>query len=152
MVKRRKYIRKKQMAVLDDLFNGEFDEQTVLSKHNVTRGVFSKWLSNERFAEEFSRRVAWAYWQSEALIARYSVVAAAKLVQLTDSDKPETARRACLDIISLPRQEAQKNSVSVKAESNTGKRTRQLSPEVAGRLLAALAESKKTAAAGDRGA
>jgi len=150
MVKRRKYVRKKQTAVLDDLFNGEFDEQTVLSKHNVTRGVFSKWLSNERFAEEFSRRVAWAYWQSEALIARYSAVAAVKLVELTESDKPETARRACLDILSLPRQKAQKVSVSVKAESIAGKRTRQLSPEVASRLLAALAESKKKVAVGDR--
>jgi len=149
---RRKYLRSNQTAVLDDLFSGEFDEQAVLDKHKVTRSTYNKWLADEYFAEEFSRRIAWAYWQSEALIARYSVVAAAKLVQLTESDRPEMARRACLDIISLPRQEAQNISVLVKAESSAGKQTRQLSPEVASRLLAALAESKKTAAAGDRGA
>jgi hypothetical protein len=146
---RRKYLRSNQTAVLDDLFSGEFDEQAVLDKHKVTRNTYNKWLADKRFAEEFSRRIACAYRQSEALIARYSAV---KLVQLTESDKPETARRACLDIISLPRQEAQKISVLVKAESSAGKQTRQLSPEVASRLLAALAESKKTAAAGDRGA
>ena len=139
---RRKYLRSNQTAVLDDLFSGEFDEQAVLDKHKVTRSTYNKWLADKRFAEEFSRRIACAYRQSEALIARYSVVAAAKLVQLTESDRPEMARRACLDIISLPRQEAQRISLSVKTDSIAGKRTRQLSPEVAGRLLAALAEEK----------
>jgi len=151
MAGKKKYIRKKQMAVLDDLFNGEFDEQAVLEKHKVTRSTYNRWLVDECFAEEFSRRVAGAYRQSEALMAIYSAVAAAKLVQLTGSDKPETARRACLNIISLPRQEAQKVSVSVRAESGGEKEVEQLPPEIAGRLLSMLAECRKKAAAEDGG-
>lgn len=147
---RKRYLRSNQIAVLNDLFGGELDEQTVLEKHKVTRTIYNRWLADKYFAEEFSRRIACAYRQSEALIARYSVIAAAKLVQLTESDSPETARRACLDIISLPRREAQKISVSVKAESGAGKQTKQLSPEVASRLLAALAEDKKTGCRGRR--
>jgi hypothetical protein len=72
---------------------------------------------------------------------KYAAVAAAKLVQLTESDNPETARKACLDIISLPKTETQKKEQSAKAKKGDVKEAEQLSPETASRLLAALAES-----------
>jgi len=109
---RKKQLSKKQLVVINDLFDGGMDEQAVLDKHRISRNVYNKWLTNELFVKEFSRRMEWAYKQSEALIAKYAAVAAAKLVQLTESDNPETARKACLDIISLPKTEAQKKGAA----------------------------------------
>jgi hypothetical protein len=82
---------------------GELDEQAVLDKHGVGRNIYNKWLTDETFQAKFARRIPGAHIAGEALIARYCLVAAAKLVQLTDSENQETARKACLDIISLPK-------------------------------------------------
>jgi hypothetical protein len=137
----RKRLSKKQLAVIDDIFAGELDEQVVLDKHTVSRNVYNKWLADGTFADEFDHRIASAHRQSAALIARYAPLAAAKLVQLTNSEKEETARRACLDIISLPRLSAQRTEPRTdESQTSAG---RQLSPETASRLLAVLAEERQ---------
>jgi len=143
---KKKRLSKSQLGVIEDLFNGGLDEKTILEKHRVRRSVYNKWLADEKFAEEFGRRIDWLNRQSQALIARYSTLAAAKLVQLTESDKEETARKACLDIISLPRQSA-KTQVTRPVEAGTDDRSQQagelqLSPEVCSRLLTVLAEEE----------
>ena len=98
---KRGQLSKKQLSVLADLFSGQGDEQAILDKHKISRDTYKKWLTNDNFIEEFNIRVTLAYHQSRALIASYSSLAAVKLVQLTESGKEETARKACLDIISL---------------------------------------------------
>ena len=78
-----------------------------------------------------------AHRHSELIIARYAGLAAAKLVELTESESQETARKACLDVISFRRD-------LDKQEDKTGEegwRPREIPPEVASRLLAALAEA-----------
>jgi DNA-dependent RNA polymerase auxiliary subunit epsilon len=140
---KRKHLSKKQLAVIDDLFAGELDEQAVLDKYGVSRNVYNKWLTDEKFQAEFVRRISGAHLASEALIARYSLVAAAKLVQLTDSENQETARKACLDIISLPKVAAKKAEQMGKEQKNDEKQTEQLSAETANRILAALAGEQK---------
>lgn len=140
---RRKLLSKKQLAVIDDMFTGELDEQSVLDKHNVSRSIYNKWLADERFGDEFSRRIASAHRQSELIIARYAPLAAAKLVQLTDSEKEETRRRACLDIISLPKLVAKETEQSTGPQSPSDKLPDLLPPETCSRLLAALAEVEK---------
>jgi len=97
-----KRLSKKQLAVIEDLFAGELDEQAVLEKHRVSRNLYNRWLTDDRFIEQFNERIARAYRQSELIIARYAPLAAAKLVQLTECEKEETARKACLDILSFP--------------------------------------------------
>ena len=139
-----KQLSKKQLAVIEDLFSGELNEQAVLGKYKVSRNLYYKWLANEAFAEQFDQRIAGAYRQSTALIARNAPLAAAKLVQLAKSGKGETARKACLDIISFPSRTgslADAAPASVK-DSQLQKNSPELSPEAAGRLLAVLAEEK----------
>ena len=99
---RKKRLSKKQLAVIEEMFSEQFDEQQVLDKHKVSRNIYNKWLADSAFAYEFDRRVASARRQGELIIAKYASLAAAKLVQLTESESQETARKACLDIISLP--------------------------------------------------
>jgi len=133
---RKKALTKKQLAVIEDLFAGELDEQAILDKHKISRNLYHRWLADERFTEQFNGCITRAYRQSELIIARYAPLAAAKLVQLTESDKEETARKACLDIICFP-------GLAV-AGAATAKQpcspAAELSPQTASRLLAVLAE------------
>ena len=137
---RRKKLRKKQLAVIDDLFAGELDEQTILAKYRIKKSTYNQWLADENFEAELIRRIKTARLLSKVLIARHSLAAAAKLVQLTESEKEETARRACLDIIELPRRGDTKDQSEQINEDN--EKLPELSDETASRLLAALAEEK----------
>jgi len=141
-MKKKKNLTKRQLAVIEDLFAGELEEQEVLDRHKVSRNTFNKWLSDQRFIEQFNNRIAQAYHQSELIIARYARLAALKLIALTESDKDETARKACLDIIT-------RNSISPRlyAEGLNPEQSTppvdKLSPQTASRLLAVLAEEKE---------
>lgn len=140
-----KQLSKRQLAVIEDLFNGELDEQAVLDKYKVGRKLYNKWLADETFVEQFDQRIAGAYRQSTLLIARYAPLAAAKLVQLTESEKEETARKACLDIISMhaPTDRlAVAPAVLVDNPASATSNPPDLSPETASRLLDILAEEK----------
>jgi hypothetical protein len=140
---RRKHLTKKQLAVLDDLFGSELDEQAVLDKHKVRRSTYDRWLANKIFAERFKQYVNGLMRRSELLMAKYSQLAAAKLVELTASGKEETARKACLDIISLPKLTTNDRPEEAdKAKKESDQRAEQLSAATASRLLAALAEEK----------
>ncbi|MFB0525530.1 MAG: hypothetical protein ACETVZ_08295 [Phycisphaerae bacterium] len=148
MMSKQKQLTKRQLAVIEDLFAGELDEQAILDKHKISRNVYNRWLANERFTEQFNECIARAYRQSELIIARYAPLAAAKLVQLTESDKEETARKACLDIISRALFSPQvypggsNPQPGLAAKHLDSQFPPVLPAETASRLLAALAEEK----------
>jgi len=141
-------LNRKQLAVIDELVGGELDEQQILNKYNLSRSIYNKWQSNEQFLAELDRRIDWLGRQSAALIARYASVAAAKLIGLTESDNAETARKACLDILNLPKTTAGKGdgrgTIDEGRESSIENQVPNtaISPETASRLLAVLAEDE----------
>jgi hypothetical protein len=139
---RQKQLTRRQLAVIEDLFSGELNEQGVLAKHNVSRNIYNKWQADESFAKEFARRIDGVCRRGQLIIARYASLAAAKLVSLTESENQETARKACLDIISLPKLPVQEANLS-KTGGSEKVEQQQLSAETAGKLLAALAKSEK---------
>jgi hypothetical protein len=141
-MERKRQLTKRQLVVIDDLFGAELEERAILEKHKVSRNVYNKWLADERFKAEITLRVTSARLQSEALIARYSLLAAAKLVQLIESEKEETSRRACLDIISLPNSKGRKAGKVQKGDLKSVKHSKALPPRTASRLLEALAQSE----------
>jgi hypothetical protein len=135
-----KGLSKRQVAVIEALFSYEMDEQAILDKYRVSRNVYMQWLGDEHFQLELIRRMKIVRILEELLIAKYSFTAAAKLVQLTGSEKEETARRACLDIISLP------NPYTAKVEEyekQLREQMEEIPDEMASRLLAAMAEEKE---------
>ncbi len=138
----RKYLSQRQLTVLDDLFNSELDEQAVLDKHKVRRSTYDRWLADKVFAERFKQYINGLKRRSELLMAKFSQLAAAKLVQLTGSEKAETARKACLDIISVPKIRADKDEQPEKTPKESSQQVEQLSDATASKLLAALAEEK----------
>ena len=137
-----KQLSKRQLAVIEDLFDGELGEQAVLDKYRVSRNLYNKWLADEAFAEQFDQRIAGAYRQSAALIAQYAPLAAAKLIRLTESESQETARKACLDIISMPAFANKKPQQATQPQTTNDSPTNQLSEQTASRLLAVLAEEQ----------
>jgi len=141
-MRKRNTLTKRQLDVIDDLFDGELDEQAVLEKHNVNTRLYNKWQAEEAFIEQFEKRIAAAHRRSAALIASYAPVAAAKLVQLTQSEKEETARKACLDIIAMqapavipPKPQA--------PNPDTPDQPQQLTQKTAAKILAILAEENQ---------
>jgi hypothetical protein len=133
---------KKQSAVIEDLFAGELGEQAVLDKHGVSRELYHQWLADERFIRLLEERIASAYRESELILASYAPVAASKLAELTDCEKEETARRACLDIISMARSAPAPVAGTVSVTDPEAEHPTKLSEETASKLLAALAEAE----------
>jgi hypothetical protein len=138
-----KHLTKKQRDVLDDLFDGGADEQEILARHNISRRTYEKWLAEEIFVAEFDRRLASARRRSDLIIARFAYVAASKLALLTESESQETARKACLDIIGLLRKD--KPSSQDQNADNPDNPPVEMAPEIAGRLLAAMANAEAEA-------
>jgi hypothetical protein len=136
---------RRQQAVIDDLFNGELDEQAVLQKHNVTHALYNRWLADERFAEQFERRITQAYRSGRIVLARYATAAAVKLIELTDCKKEETARKACLDIITLDCPTQGNVGPTTPAAVEATPSDSELPPETASRILAALAQPPQQA-------
>ncbi|MCX5633416.1 MAG: hypothetical protein NTW93_07070 [Phycisphaerae bacterium] len=83
---------KKQLEIIDDLFESGGDETSVLQKHNIPRKVWAKWLADKDFADEIAARVEASKRQSRIILSKYLSVAAVKLVQLCNSENQETSR------------------------------------------------------------
>jgi hypothetical protein len=130
-----KNLTKRQCAVIEDLFAGLADEREVLAKHKIDRRLYDKWLTDENFTREFDRRLESARRQSDLIIARYATLAASKLALLTESENQETSRKACLDIIGLLKGPPEIHRPSDESPATSD----ELPPEIASRLLAALA-------------
>lgn len=136
-----KNLTRRQHAVIEDLFAAKMDEQKVLEKHHVSGALYSRWLADERFVEQFDRRLDQAYRSGRLTLARNASNAADKLVALTECEKEETARKACLDIITLNSPAARTAGA---AEHPTETSASELPPETAARLLAALAAPSRS--------
>ena len=133
---------KRQLAVITDIFENALTEADALAKNHVTKWLYKKWLDNPSFTAELDARFDDALRRSKFLIAHCLPLAVQRLVQLIMSEKDETARKACLDLISLKLSDAglqnSKNPQQQKEDEE------ELSPEMASKILAVLAEPDKT--------
>ena len=134
----------KQLAVIDDLFKGRLEEQEILEKHNLSRRLYDKWLADEGFNDHLDRRMVWEYRRCEFMLAHYARVAASNLVQITDPDpqKPEAARKACIDIITMRANLLAGISATPDDNPTPAPEFPNLLPEITGKILAVLAEEK----------
>jgi len=141
-MRKKNTLTKRQLDVIEDIFAGELDEQAVLEKHNVNTILYSRWHSEDAFVEQFEERIASAHRRSAAMIASYAPVAAAKLVQLTQSEKVETARKACLDIIAMQTPGVTPPKL-LPPKPDTSDQPQQLTQKTAAKILAILAEENQ---------
>ncbi|MFA6187140.1 MAG: hypothetical protein WC770_08020 [Phycisphaerae bacterium] len=132
---------KKQLEVIDDLFENGGDEAAVLRKYNITHKRWKKWLADKAFKAAIADKVQAMHRQSQILAVQYVPMATAKLIQLCGGDKEETSRKACLDILGL---QVRSSGQLIEAEADTGDDDEEnmLDDETAAKLLAVLAEKK----------
>lgn len=133
-----KALTRKQLRVVDDLLSGKMDEAAVLAEHGVSAGEFGRWLRDDRFTAELRWRMQGARLRSDLIIAQFAQIAAMKLVELTSSEKEETARKACLDVISMPLAAAGADKLT-DADCKPEPFCELLTPEMADKLLSVLA-------------
>ena len=126
----------RQLKFIDELFNSGGDEAAACAKENINAAMYRRWLSQKTFTDEIAGRIESAKRASRILLTQYMTVAAAKLVALTESEKEETARRACLDILSLNNEDS-----AIDDETPAEEPVLQISPAIASKLLAVLAEA-----------
>ena len=130
---------KRQLKFIDELFKSGGDEASACARNNISAAVYRQWLNQKAFTDELVFRSDSAKRASKILLTQYLMVAAAKLVELTGSDKEETARRACLDILSLNNDE-----VAADEEMPTEAPLPKISPQTASKLLKVLAEANSS--------
>lgn len=141
-MRKKNTLSKRQLDVIEDLFTEDLNERAVLEKHNVSVRLYGKWQGEDAFIEHFEKRIAAAHRQSAALIASYAPIAAAKLVDLTQCKKEETARKACLDIIAMqPSPTAPPKPQADNPEPPD--QGQQLTQKTATKILAILAEENR---------
>lgn len=137
-----KPLTRQQLAVLDELFADEPDDKAILERYRVSPKLYNKWLTEPAFVEQLDKHMMAAHRRSALHLARSAPNAASRLVALSEQDKGETARKACLDIISPPWL-ADRSGPTQKAAPDNPADDPPLSQETASRLLAALAEATR---------
>ena len=84
----------KQLAVIEDLFEGELKEWKKKKNHNLSRKLYEKWLADETFNRRLDRCAEWEHRKIAFKLARSARDAVSKLAGLTKSKQSETARKA----------------------------------------------------------
>jgi len=136
-----KLLSAKQLAVIEDLFEGK-QEQAILDKHKLSRKLYDKWLADDSFNRRLDSRIQWEYRKSAFKLARNAPDAVSELMNLTKSKQSETARKACLDIITMQAARLA-GTPAVPGDNPTPPDSPQLSSETAGKILAVLAEQQQ---------
>lgn len=135
-----KRLSRKQLALIDDLFAGILEERKILARHKVGTQLFRRWLADGEFCEELNHLVDGGYRQSTLMLARNAPSAAKKLIDLTECDKEETARKACMDIITMKPPIFQPAAPAERHDKT--EEPPPISPQTASRILAVLAEGQ----------
>jgi len=135
----------RQKALIDELAAGTTDISAALQKHRISKQLYRQWLKLPEFAGELLFQRDCGFQQSRMILARFAPAAAARLVSLTESDKEETVRKACLDIITLSGKlelpgRDDENGQGESAADAAGTVGPELSSQTAAKILEMLAE------------
>jgi hypothetical protein len=143
---------------MDDLF-GNKTIYEALRDNRVSRGVYNRWKKEPRWQEAINERIQDLEQECRIGRAKGRPVATSALVELADSGQGYTSRLACKDLLEMERPE----EAAARPETGTdrhlgvsrykqpyygqggfgnGRPVQPLKPEIARKLLRALAEMK----------
>ena len=130
---------KRQRAVIADMFENGLTKSQALEKNKVPKWLFRKWQANDFFVEQSRERVREATQQSNIVVARIFPQAAKRLAELIISEKEETARKACLDLVTLRKADIEQDAIRQEKEAQNPNKYN-LTHEKAAKIWAVLAE------------
>lgn len=90
---------KAQKCVLTLIFEDKKTEEEALEEAKVARPIYDGWFRQALWLKEYEHRIMACKRTSDLIITTFKEVAATKLVTLTNCEKEDVARKACLDII-----------------------------------------------------
>ena len=90
---------KKQRLVARAMYEGGLDDEQIRRKFGIGNRQMKRWLDQEEFQRELHRLCQDSMRETKFILTRYGTVAAWKLVELLNGDKPDITRRAALDLI-----------------------------------------------------
>ena len=126
------------------LFEGKMSLVEIIGEYKLSTVVFEKWLNSGEFRGELDRLGRIREMETEYTLQRFGPLAALKLAELLGSDRPDTARRAAVDVID--------RCVRKEKEKEKEKEEEEEGPEVdevkAKKMIVALAEGFKEKAEG----
>ena len=92
-------LRKKQREVAAALFEGRLSIMEILERFKLSPVILERWLGREDFKRELERLCELREREMQFAIHRFAPVAVLKLAELMGAEKPDTARRAAVDLI-----------------------------------------------------
>jgi translation elongation factor EF-Ts len=128
-------VTKKQKDFLTEIIDNRLTVEEAMKKGRINQITLRKWFSSQPFIIELAKRIECLVKRADMLISQHRLTAVERLLRLTDSEKEETARKACLDILKL---------------TSSGKSTAKepdmpsFSPQTAAKLLEILANNSET--------
>jgi len=123
---------RKQKMVAGALFEGKMSLVEIIGEYKLSTVVFEKWLKSGEFRGELDRLARIREMETEYTLQRFGALAALKLAELLGSDKPDTARRAAVEVLDRCMKKNEKEEEKVKEED--------VSEEKARRMVVVLAE------------
>lgn len=140
-----KKLSSRQINILNAMFSGDLTLNDILKSCRVSQITYYDWLSDSLFMAAFDKRVDSARAVLTSTLSAYSQAALLALVNLTRSEKTETARKACLDIVKLVQDEKDEQDAKFEIPNvprlSVGQEV--LSPEQSSSILNALAEGSR---------
>ena len=140
-----KKLSSRQINILNAMFSGDLTLNDILKSCRVSQITYYDWLSDSLFMAAFDKRVDSARAVLTSTLSAYSQAALLALVNLTRSEKTETARKACLDIVKLVQEEKDEQDAKFEIPNvprlSVGQEV--LSPEQSSSILNALAEGSR---------
>lgn len=126
------------LRAVDEILKGE-DEAKVLERYEIEPETFDKLLNSPKFILQVSNRIGLSIIRSKLLIAQYAQVATAKLISMTNCEKEETARKACLDVITLATKQSDATIQKEEVSEIVNSANQPITDEQASKMLAVLA-------------
>jgi hypothetical protein len=130
---------KRQRAFITDMFENGLTASQALEKNKIPKWLFRKWKANPFFMEQCREQVNEATQQNTILLARVFPQAAKRLAELLVSEKDETVRKACIDLIGLRKADIEQD-LARKENDGQMKNKYNLTQEKAAKIWAVLAE------------
>lgn len=126
------------LRAVDEILKGE-DEAKVLERYEIEPETFDKLLNSPKFILQVSNRIGLSIIRSKLLIAQYAQTATAKLISMTNCEKEETARKACLDVITLATKQSDATIQKEEVSEIVNSANQVITDEQASKMLAVLA-------------
>jgi len=131
-------LNKKQRQVAQAFFEGQLSLTEIMEKFRLSTVVFERWLRSKEFNEELERLCRLREREMQFTMHRFGPVAVLKLAELLGSDKPDTVRRAAVELIDrcFGKDQASKEATGKEDEA-------EISDEEAREMVLALAEGMR---------